>query len=99
MYFGMHLKDIFNSLRGKPRSYFPYHVNLYSKKEILRTLADHVFLIEDISTMGFCLPFLGNVNLVLKIYKSKRFLKVLEFFEKRTGFLNFLIVLKCRKEE
>ena len=93
----MHLKDTLNSLRGKPRSYFPYHVNLYSKKEILETLANHGFLIEDVSTMGFCLPFLGNVNLIFKIYKSERFLKLLEYFERRIEFLNFLIVLRCRK--
>lgn len=97
VYFGMHLKDIFNSLRGKPRSYFPYHVNLYSKREIVRTLETHGFSVENVNTMGFCLPFLGNVNLIFKIYKSKRFLKVLEFFEKRAEFLNFLIVVRCRK--
>jgi len=99
VYFGMHLKDIFNSLRGKPRSYFPNHVNLYSKREIMRTLERHGFSVEDVETMGFCLPFLGNVNLLLRIYKSKRFLEILEFFEKRVEFLNFLIVLKCRKKQ
>ena len=97
VYFGMHLKGIFNSLRGKPRSYFPYHVNLYSKREIVRTLETHGFSVETVNTMGFCLPFFGNLNHFLKIYESKKFLRVLEYFEKMAELLNFLIVVRCRK--
>ena len=97
VYFGMHLKDTLNSLRGKPRSYFPYHVNLYSKKEIVETLEMRGFSVEGISTMGFCLPFFGNINFIFNVYKSERFLKVLEYLERQIEFLNFLIVLKCRK--
>lgn len=97
VYFGTHIKDIFNSLRRKPRSYFPYHVNLYSKKKIIRTLEIHGFSVESVNTIGFCLPFLGNLNFIFKMYKSKRFLRFLEFFEKRMNLLNFLIVLRCRK--
>lgn len=98
VYFGMHLKDIFNSLRGKPRSYFPYHVNLYSKKEIIKTLEMHGFSVEDVNTIGFCLPFFGNVSIIFtNVYKLKIFKEILEYLEKKINILNFLIVLRCKK--
>jgi 2-polyprenyl-3-methyl-5-hydroxy-6-metoxy-1,4-benzoquinol methylase len=99
VYFGMYLRDTLNSIRGKPRSYFPYHINLYSKNDILETVKAYGFNIEDAKTMGFCLPFLGNVNLLTRIYNSKNFCAILEYFEKRVEFLNFLIILKCRKKQ
>ena len=65
-------------------------------KEILQKLEEHGFKVEEVSTIGFCLPFLGNINIVFNIYKSKKFLKFLEYFEKKLDVLNFLIFMKCK---
>ena len=99
VYFPLHLRDIFNSLRGKPRSYFPYHVKLYSKREIMKALEERGFFIENIKILGFCLPFLGNINIVTRgaLYRSEKFLKFLEYSEEKLEPLNFLIALKCKK--
>jgi ubiquinone/menaquinone biosynthesis C-methylase UbiE len=98
VYFGVNFKDIFNSLRGKPRNYFPYHVNLYSKNEIIKTVKNYDFIIENIETRGFCLPFFGNVNYLFNIYNNNFFLKSLNYFEKKIDYLNFNIFLKCKKK-
>ncbi len=97
VYFEMFLKNILNSLRGRPKSCFPNHVNLYSKNNIVKTLDTHGFSVENVKIIGFCLPFFGNLNLIFRMYKSKSFLRVLEYLEKKIEFSNFLIVLRCRK--
>jgi SAM-dependent methyltransferase len=97
VFFGWHIKDIKNMILGRPRSYFPYHIRLYSKKELIKTLESYDFSIERIISIGFCLPFFGNLNFFFKVYKYKRFLNILEFFERNCGFFNFLIIVRCKK--
>jgi len=99
-------KDIWNGLKGKPRSYASYHVRLYSYKELTQVLQDHGFLIVESTTEGFCFPFLGTIRTVFSVLKKedvfedvfeKRIKRILEIFEKKLKVFNFLIIVHARK--
>jgi ubiquinone/menaquinone biosynthesis C-methylase UbiE len=98
--------DVFNSLMGKPRSYAPYHVRLYTYKAIVRALQDHGFVILESTTEGFCFPFLGTMQNIFFVFKkesffrylfNKRIIKLLEAFERNLKLFNFLIIVHARK--
>lgn len=94
--------DIGNALKGKPRNYAPYHVRLYSKKELTQFLQGHGFLILESTTVGFCFPFLGNVNTFFSVFKKyyvleERIRRWLEIFEKKLEIFNWLIIVHARK--
>jgi ubiquinone/menaquinone biosynthesis C-methylase UbiE len=96
-------QDIWNGLKGKPRTYAPYHVKLYSNRDLMQVLQDHGFLILDYTTEGFCFPLLGTMINLFPVFKrkgifEKRIMKILEFFEKKFWVLNFLIVIHARKQ-
>lgn len=100
-------QDIWNGLKGKPRSYAPYHLKLYSNKELIQVLQDNGFEILDSRFSGFCFPFLGTVRTVFASIKKEdifesifkgRLIKILEIFEKRLWVFNFLIIVHAKKK-
>ena len=100
-------RDAWNSLMGKPRTYAPYHVRLYTCKSIIRALQDHGFIILESTTEGFCFPLLGTIcNIFFAIKReslfrylfNKRITKLLEVFERNLRFFNFLIIVHARKK-
>jgi len=90
-------EDIWNALKGKPRGYAPYHVKLYSKKELIRVLQDRGFLVLESKTIGFCFPFLGTIKNIFLIFKRNIFeskiKRILEIFEKKVEVFNFEIII------
>jgi len=102
VYVGSHSIDIINMIRGRSRSNFPYHIKLYSLKELLNILESYGFHREYVTTVGFCLPFLGNIKffaqlLSVDVFKSNMLKKVLQMLERKIQVLNFLIILLCEK--
>jgi ubiquinone/menaquinone biosynthesis C-methylase UbiE len=95
-------QDIWNTLKGKPRNYAPYHVRLYSNKKLTQVLQDHGFLILESTTEGFCFPFLGSVKNFFSAFKKEyvleeRIRRHLEIFEKKLEIFNWLIIVHARK--
>ena len=102
VYVGLHLFDIINSMRGRPRSYFPYHIKLNSLKELLDILESYSLHIEYLKTIGFCFPFLGNIKLFAQlfsvdIFEPKMLKRLLEILERKFPVFNFVIILSCEK--
>lgn len=100
--FVVYPKDIWNGLKGKPRSYAPYHVKLYSYKDLSKALKEHGFTILYYRVIGFCFPFLGTVYSGFSAFKKgdvfvKKAEKILEFFEKRLPTFSFFIIVHARK--
>jgi ubiquinone/menaquinone biosynthesis C-methylase UbiE len=102
VYAGAHLIDIVNTLRGRPRTYFPYHVRLYGLKGLLGILKRYDFHEKCVLTIGSCLPFLGNVEFLAQkvsvdIFRSNVLEKILKVLERRMALFNYLIILLCEK--
>jgi len=100
VFWGYKPHEIVNSLRNKPRSYYPFHIRLYSIKELRNLIKKHGFVMEEWFSCGFCFPFLGNVAVIGRlgrydIFNSKLLIRILRFFEKIWIF-NWNLILHCR---
>ena len=85
------------ALRRKPRRYFPYHVRLYTRRELLAVLEAHGFRVLSVRTSNFCLPGLGWIERAFGVYKSATFLRFLQWGERHFSVLNHLIIAVCER--
>jgi ubiquinone/menaquinone biosynthesis C-methylase UbiE len=97
-------RDFLNTMKGKPRSYHPYHVRLYTLSELRKTVEMHSLEFLGAATIGFCVPFLGNLKtladlLSVDLFSSRFLIHLLEAMERRLWVINFLIVLVCASSD
>jgi SAM-dependent methyltransferase len=82
----------FRYLRYRPSHVWPYHLRLYSSREIAHLVTREGFSLQRSFSVNFCLPMWGVLDRLLRFSRWRVFKNVHESLEKNFGGINHLLI-------